>query len=215
MGGETAHVNRPSQMPIQIARACIPYTPFKRELVDSRVALVTTAGVYAEGMEPFTDNDLSFRKIPGDVDSGHLRVVAGHYDPTAAAADINCVFPLDRLRDLVSNVCRGEDIRLPHFDGTDDTVAETQGRCQLDSGGRGRTAAPGCGASDRWLTALPSDGRHDSTGHRVHGYRFSSDYGLARRVRTSRPLPRAVPQAVYRGSVARPPAPGCTTAPNF
>ena len=103
MGGETAHVNRPSQMPIQIARACIPYTPFKRELNDSRVALVTTAGVYAEGMEPFTENDLSFRKIPGDVDSGHLRVVAGHYDPTSAAADINCVFPLDRLRDLVSN----------------------------------------------------------------------------------------------------------------
>ena len=90
-------------MPVQIARACIPYTPFKRKLGDARVALVTTAGVYVEGMEPFTDNDLSFRKIPGDVDTSELRVVAGHYDPSSAEADINCVFPLDRLRDLVSS----------------------------------------------------------------------------------------------------------------
>ncbi len=90
-------------MPIQIARACIPYTPFKRDLADARVALVTTAGVYAKGTEPFTENDLSFRNIPGDIDTGELRVVAGHYDPASAEADINCVFPLDRLRDLVSS----------------------------------------------------------------------------------------------------------------
>ena len=90
-------------MPIQIARACIPYTPFKGEISESRVALVTTAGVYVEGMEPFTDNDLSFRKIPSDVDSSQLRVVAGHYDPTWAESDINCVFPIDRLRDLLSD----------------------------------------------------------------------------------------------------------------
>ncbi len=92
----------PFSMPIQIARACVPYTPFRRDLGDARVALVTTAGVYVEGMEPFTDNDLSFRKIPGDIDTGMLRIVAGHYDPSSPQADMNCVFPLDRLRELVS-----------------------------------------------------------------------------------------------------------------
>ena len=90
-------------MPILISRSCIPYTPFRRTLEDSRVALVTTAGVYVNGMEPFTDNDLSFRKIPADVDSQELRVVAGHYDPSSAETDINSVFPIDRLRDLLSN----------------------------------------------------------------------------------------------------------------
>ena len=80
-------------MPIQIARACIPYTPFKGEISESRVALVTTAGVYVEGMEPFTDNDLSFRKIPSDVDSSQLRVVAGHYDPTWAESDHQLCIP--------------------------------------------------------------------------------------------------------------------------
>jgi D-proline reductase (dithiol) PrdB len=84
----------------QIARACIPYTPFKRDLGASRVGLVTTAGVYVDGTEPFSDNDLSFREIPNDVASSNLRVVAGHYDPSSAEADINCVFPIDRLRAL-------------------------------------------------------------------------------------------------------------------
>jgi D-proline reductase (dithiol) PrdB len=58
--------------------------------------------VYVDGTEPFTDNDLSFRKIPSDIDSGDLRVVDGHYDPASAEADINCVFPIDRLRSLHS-----------------------------------------------------------------------------------------------------------------
>ena len=84
----------------QLARACVPYTPFKRALGDSRVGLVTTAGVHPEGAEPFGDNDPTFRVIPGDAAASGLRVSAGHYDTTAADADINCVFPLDRLRAL-------------------------------------------------------------------------------------------------------------------
>ena len=89
-------------VPVQIARACVPYTPFKRNLDESRVGLVTTSGVYVDGMEPFTDNDLGFRKIPNEVASSDLRVRSGHYDPTSARADINCVFPIDRLRTLQS-----------------------------------------------------------------------------------------------------------------
>ncbi len=90
-------------MPIQIARACVPYTRFKRKLEESRIALVTTAGVYAGGMEPFTDNDLSFRMIPSETASQTLKVVPGHYDPSSAEADINCVLPVDRLNQLKSD----------------------------------------------------------------------------------------------------------------
>lgn len=63
---------------------------------------MTTAGVHVDLTEPFTDNDLGFRRIPNDVASDDLRVVAGHYDLTSARADINCVFPIDRLRTLQS-----------------------------------------------------------------------------------------------------------------
>lgn len=90
-------------MPIQIARACIPYTPFKKKIEESRVALVTTSGVYTEGTEPFTDNDLSFRMIPRGVEPATLRVVSGHYDPASAVADINCVFPIERLEELLAD----------------------------------------------------------------------------------------------------------------
>ncbi len=87
-------------MPIQIARACVPYTPFRRKVEEARFALVTTSGAYVEGMEPFTDNDLGFRMIPQDAESASLKVVSGHYDPASAEADINSVFPIERLREL-------------------------------------------------------------------------------------------------------------------
>ena len=90
-------------MPIQIARACVPYTPFRKQVEESRFALVTTSGAYAEGMEPFTDNDLSFRMIPQDAESASLKVVSGHYDPASAEADINSVFPIERLRELLAS----------------------------------------------------------------------------------------------------------------
>ena len=53
---------------LELSRSCIPYTPLKRELKDCRIALVSTSGAYAEGMQPFTDNDLSFRLIAADTD---------------------------------------------------------------------------------------------------------------------------------------------------
>ena len=90
-------------MPIRIARACVAYTPFKRKLEESRIALVTTSGVYVDGTEPFTDNDLSFRMIPSETSSKTLKVVGGHYDSSSAEADINCVFPIDRLNQLKSD----------------------------------------------------------------------------------------------------------------
>jgi D-proline reductase (dithiol) PrdB len=86
---------------MEIARACIPYTPLRRELKDCRVALVTTAGAYLTGMAPFNpDNDLSFRLIPDEAETQHVHFVPGHFDLSWADQDANCLFPLDRLREL-------------------------------------------------------------------------------------------------------------------
>ena len=85
---------------MELARYCTPYTRLRRELADCRVALVTTSGAYATGMEPFTDNDLSFRRIPDDTETRHIHFVPGHYDTSKAAADPNVLFPLDRIHDL-------------------------------------------------------------------------------------------------------------------
>jgi D-proline reductase (dithiol) PrdB len=86
---------------MEIARACVPYTPLRRELKDCRVVLVTTAGAYLTGMAPFNpDNDLSFRLIPNEAETQHVHFTPGHFDLSWADQDANCLFPLDRLREL-------------------------------------------------------------------------------------------------------------------
>jgi D-proline reductase (dithiol) PrdB len=86
-----------------MSRRCIPYTPRQRELRDSAFALVSTAGVQLREQEPYNlDGDNSWRLIPGDVRTDQLMVTHGHYDHRHADADINCVFPLDRLRELAA-----------------------------------------------------------------------------------------------------------------
>jgi D-proline reductase (dithiol) PrdB len=87
---------------MELARYCAPYTRLRRELSDCRVALVTTSGAYATGMEPFTENDLSFRQIPDNTDTRNIHFIPGHYDTSKAAIDPNVLFPLDRLHDLLA-----------------------------------------------------------------------------------------------------------------
>ena len=86
---------------LELSRSCIPYTPLKLELKDCRVALVSTSGAYVEGMQPFSENDISFRLIPTDTDTKTIRFVTGHFDTSKGAMDPNIMFPLDRLRELV------------------------------------------------------------------------------------------------------------------
>lgn len=88
---------------MNISKRCIPYTPHMREVKESVFALITTAGVHLRDQEAFDVNgDNSWRMIPGDVESRQLMVTHEHYDHRDADEDINCVFPLDRLRELAS-----------------------------------------------------------------------------------------------------------------
>jgi D-proline reductase (dithiol) PrdB len=54
-------------------------------------------------MEPFTENDLSFRLIPDHEETRLIHFISGHYDTSKAAADPNILFPLDRIHDLVAS----------------------------------------------------------------------------------------------------------------
>jgi D-proline reductase (dithiol) PrdB len=53
-------------------------------------------------MQPFTDNDLTYRVIPTDTDTKKIRFVPGHFDTSKGAEDANIMFPLDRLRELAA-----------------------------------------------------------------------------------------------------------------
>ena len=89
-----------------LARKCVPFTPFDGDLKRASVALVTAGGVHLREQEAFNIadelGDLTYRVFSDDVDSAQLMVTHHHYDHTDADADINVVFPIDVLRDLVA-----------------------------------------------------------------------------------------------------------------
>ncbi len=63
--------------------------------------MVTTTGVHLRDQEPYSvEGDNSWRLITDDTQSSQLMVTHDHYDHSDADQDINCVFPLDRLREL-------------------------------------------------------------------------------------------------------------------
>lgn len=89
---------------MELARRAIPYTPFERELRDTTVALVSTAGVHLRSQEPFVlAGDASYRTIPSDTPASSLMVSHDHYDHSEADRDVNAVFPIERLRELAAD----------------------------------------------------------------------------------------------------------------
>jgi D-proline reductase (dithiol) PrdB len=72
----------------------------------ARVGIVTAGGVHLAQDPPFDmqdpEGDGSLRMIPGDAGAGALRITHDYYDHRAADEDVNCVFPIDRLRELVA-----------------------------------------------------------------------------------------------------------------
>lgn len=80
------------------------WTPLAKPLKDCTVALVSSTGVHLKSQEPFDLleplGDPTIREIPGDVDSAELMASHAHVDTVPANEDINCVFPIDRLREF-------------------------------------------------------------------------------------------------------------------
>jgi D-proline reductase (dithiol) PrdB len=88
---------------MSMSKRCIPYTPRTLDLSNSIFALVSTAGVHLKEQEPYNvEGDNTWRLIPGDVQASQLIVTHEHYDHRDADQDINCVFPIDRLREFAA-----------------------------------------------------------------------------------------------------------------
>lgn len=85
----------------------IPWSPLSKPLVESRVALVSTAGLVAPGQEPFDSTvkggDTSYREIDGLAEVASLVDTqrSESYDHSGVERDRNLALPLDRLRELV------------------------------------------------------------------------------------------------------------------
>ena len=85
-----------------------PWTPMANPLSESKLGLVTTAGLHVRGDKPFIPNqpggDTSYRVIPRNT---HVQdIVQSHasigFDHTGIYRDINVTFPMERLSELES-----------------------------------------------------------------------------------------------------------------
>ena len=83
----------------------IPWTPLKKPLAESCLAIVSTAGFYLEDDEPFdvdsARGDAGFRTIPSNFAKEKLKIAHTHYPHARVKEDINVLFPIDRLLQLV------------------------------------------------------------------------------------------------------------------
>lgn len=84
-----------------------PWTPLARPLAESTVAVVTTAGLYRPGVDPAFDSDAlegdwGFRALPREVRLAGLAIAHTHFSHEVAEADMNTIFPLERLAELAA-----------------------------------------------------------------------------------------------------------------
>ncbi len=94
---------------VQNVRA--PFSPARRALPMTNLALIASAGAYIDGTEPFdleaADGDLNFREIPVEVEAEDLLYSAKGYDPAAVREDRNSLIPIDRLLEYEANAVIG------------------------------------------------------------------------------------------------------------
>ena len=89
-----------------------PFLPARRALPMLNLALISSAGLYIDGTEPFDTNaaggDFSFREIPIEVGPTDILFAARGYDPAAVRQDMNSQVPLQRLLEFEANDVIGQ-----------------------------------------------------------------------------------------------------------
>jgi D-proline reductase (dithiol) PrdB len=97
-------------------RRPIPWTPLRKPLSESTVALISTAGIAKRDDEPFDQEgewqnpwwgDPSYRTIPRTATEKDVRLYHLHINHAFANQDLNCVLPLQRLDELVTEGVAG------------------------------------------------------------------------------------------------------------
>ncbi|MDH5511081.1 MAG: glycine/betaine/sarcosine/D-proline family reductase selenoprotein B [Nitrospinota bacterium] len=83
-----------------------PWAPFDKPLAEARIALLTTGGIHLRSDTPFdmTDStgDPVMRVVPSATPVTEMMITHDYYDHTDADSDINIVFPVERLREMVA-----------------------------------------------------------------------------------------------------------------
>jgi D-proline reductase (dithiol) PrdB len=100
-----------ARIPDEPAHAEIPWAEVHKPLADSKLALLSTAGLSMRGDAPFdmemerrqpTRGDPSWRGLRSDATSATVEANHLHIDTGYVERDLNVALPLDRTRELVA-----------------------------------------------------------------------------------------------------------------
>ena len=89
----------------------IPWTSLSKPLSDCTVALISSGGIALKTDPPFDQQrerqnpwwgDPSYRIIPHTTRTEDIRVYHQHINPAFGERDINCLLPIDRLKELTA-----------------------------------------------------------------------------------------------------------------
>jgi D-proline reductase (dithiol) PrdB len=128
-----------SQIPDTPSHGPIPWAPVTKPLSESKVALLSTAGLSMKGDTPFdmdgerkrpTWGDPSWRRISADATSDTILANHLHIDTGFIERDLNVALPLDRLRALADAGVIGSvadtHYSIMGFQGSDSSTLENE-----------------------------------------------------------------------------------------
>jgi D-proline reductase (dithiol) PrdB len=81
-----------------------PLQPLSKPVSECRATMLTSGGISLcsmPGFEPMARNDHRLDAISEDAGSDDFQIHDAYYDHRDADRDLNCQFPIDRLRELV------------------------------------------------------------------------------------------------------------------
>jgi len=81
-----------------------PFHPLKKPVHKCRVTMLTSGGISMCSMpafDPMARNDHRLDAIPLETQATDFQIHDAYYDHSDAEQDINCQFPIDRLREMV------------------------------------------------------------------------------------------------------------------
>ena len=84
----------------------VPLSRPKKKLSESRLCFVSTAGIQPIGSMPFDTvhpvGDYTFRRVPSGSKPADLEIHQLKYPTVGARRDLNVIFPIERLQELVA-----------------------------------------------------------------------------------------------------------------
>jgi D-proline reductase (dithiol) PrdB len=100
---ETINARYPGSM---IKKAdCIPLARMRKPLAEARISLVSSCGVHLKTDRPMDVchplGDFTFRRVPSHAKAEELVIHQLKYPHNDADLDINVIFPIERLQELV------------------------------------------------------------------------------------------------------------------